>query len=83
YTPKNPDKEEIQKQELMVIPNLATGDQINSIIINKVVNNKDSLMQKNMLWQMDKSFQVVTILKKTGKPEIITTLKVSWNEGLD
>lgn len=83
YTPENPDKEEIQKQELLVTPNAATGDKVNDIIINRIISNRDSFMQKNMLWQMDKSFQVVTTLQKPGKPETITTMKVTWNEDAD
>ncbi len=83
YTPENPDKEEIQKQELLVTPNAATGDKVNNIIINRVISNRDSFMQKNMLWQMDKSFQVVTTLQKPGKPETTTTKKVTWNEDTD
>ena len=83
YTPEDPDKEEIQKQELLVTPNAATGDKVNNIIINRVISSRDSFMQKNMLWQMDKSFQVVTTLQKPGKQEETTTMKVTWNEGED
>jgi hypothetical protein len=83
YTPEDPDKEEIQKQELLVTPDIATGDKVNNIIVNRVISNRDSFMQKNMLWQMDKSFQVVTTLQKPGKPEKITTMKVTWNEDPD
>jgi hypothetical protein len=83
YTPQNPDKEEIQKQELLVTPNVATGDKVNNIIITRVISNKDSFMKQNMLWLMDKSFQVATTLQKPGKPEKTTTVKVAWNEGYD
>lgn len=80
YTPLDPSKEEIQKQELLVTPDIARGDKVNNIIITRIINNRDSLMQKNMLWQVDKSFQVVTTLQKPGKPESITVVKVTWNE---
>jgi hypothetical protein len=83
YTPEDPAKEEIQKQELLVTPNTATGDKVNNIIINRVISNRDSFMQQNMLWQMDRSFQVATTLQKPGKPEKTTTVKVVWNEGYD
>lgn len=82
YTPLDPANEEIQKQEFLVTPDIVTGDKINNIIINRIINNRDSLMQKNMLWQMDKSFQVVTTLQKPGKPETISIVKVTWNEDL-
>ena len=83
YTPEDPVKEEIQKQELLVTPNTSDGDKVNNIIIIRVINNRDSFMKKNMLWLMDKSFQVVTTVQKPGKPEKTTTVKVAWNEGYD
>ena len=83
YTPEDPAKEEIQKQELLVTPNSGTGDNVNNIIIDRVISNRDSFMKQNMLWQMDRSFQVATTLQKPGKPEKTTTVKVIWNEGYD
>jgi len=83
YTPEDPAKEEIQKQELLVTPNTATGDKVNNIIIDRVISNRDSFMKQNLLWQMDRSFQVATTLQKPGKPEKTTTVKVVWNEGYD
>ena len=80
YTPLNPEKEEIKSQEILVTPNQAAGDKVNNIIIIREISNKDSFLQKRMLWQMDKSFQIVTTSQKPGKPEITTTTKVTWNE---
>lgn len=80
YIPLNPEKEEIQKQEILVTPNIATGDKVNTILISRVINNRDGFLQKEMLWQMDKSFQVVTSTQKPGQAEVITTTKVTWNE---
>ncbi len=80
YTPLNAAKEEIQKQEITVTPNMATGDKVNTILISRVINNRDGFLQKEMLWQMDKSFQIITTTQKPGEPEIITTTKVTWNE---
>jgi hypothetical protein len=80
YTPLNPDKEEIKKQELLVTPSEAAGDKVSNIIVLKETNNRDSFLQKKMLWQLDKSFQVVTTTQKPGEPEKVTILKVSWNE---
>jgi hypothetical protein len=80
YTPENPEEAEIKKQELQVTPNIATGDKVNVILINRVINNRDGFLKKDMLWQMDKSFQIVTTTQQPGKSEIITTTKVTWNE---
>jgi hypothetical protein len=79
YKPKNPDKEELQKQEILIAPG-TTGDKVNSFIIDRVISNKDSFFQKTMLWQVDKSFQVTTTAQKPGQPETTTIMKVTWNE---
>jgi hypothetical protein len=77
--PVNPEKEEIQKQELLIRPN-PSGDKITSIIIDYFINNKDSSVQKKMLWQVDKSFQVTTTRQLPGQQETNSTYKVIWNE---
>ncbi len=81
YLPVNPEKEEVKRQELLATPRLGEEAKINNIIILREINNRDSFLQKKMLWQVGKSFQVVTTSQKPGKPEITTTIKVTWNEG--
>ena len=79
--PVNPDKEIIQRQELIVTPDLSGGEsKINNIIIDYLLNSKDSSVEKKMLWQADKSFQVTTIKQLPGKPETTNTTKIIWNE---
>lgn len=80
YTPVKPEKELIQRQEVLIQPDPAAGDKIKTIIINTSINTKDSAVQKRMLWQVDKSFQVVTMRQLPGQPETTTTTKVVWNE---
>jgi hypothetical protein len=80
YSPVNADEVEIKKQELQVTPNVATGDKVNNVLINRVINNRKGFLKKDMLWQMDKSFQIVTTTQQPGQPEKITTTKVTWNE---
>ncbi len=80
YTPINPEKEEVKRQEILATPIPGEEAKINNIIIIREISNRDSFLQKKMLWQMNKSFQVVTTSQKPGKAEINTTTKVSWNE---
>jgi hypothetical protein len=80
YTPINPDEVEIKKQEVQVTPNIATGDKVNNVLITRIISNRDGFLKKDMLWQMDKSFQIITTTQQPGQPEIITTTKVTWNE---
>jgi hypothetical protein len=79
YTPVDPEKEQIQRQEILIHPDPA-GDRITSIIIDYHLNTKDSSVQKRMLWQADRSFQVVSTKQLPGKPETTSVYKVIWNE---
>lgn len=83
YLPIDPDKEEVKRQEILATPVLGDDAKVNNIIIIREINNRDSFLQKKMLWQLDKSFQIVTTSQKPGKPELITTTKVSWNADPD
>ena len=78
--PVDASREEIQKQEVLITPNSALGDKINSIIIEKVVSDRNGYLQQNLLWRTDKSFQVITIQQKPGEAESTSNVKVTWNE---
>lgn len=79
YTAKNPDNEEVQKEELLVKPD-PPNDKVTSLIITTVRITKDSLIEKKLLWSMDQSFQVTTTKQYPSKPETISTFNVVWNE---
>lgn len=80
YTPVNPEKEEVKSQELLATPVPGADARINNVIILREINNRDSFLQKKLLWRMNKSFQIITTSQKPGKPEVTTVTKVSWNE---
>jgi hypothetical protein len=80
YTPVAPEKEKIQRQEILVKAGGGSEDKVTNIIVNTLISTKDSLVEKKMLWRMDESFQVTTIRQLLGKPETVSTYKVVWNE---
>lgn len=80
--PVDKEKEVLQRQEVLITPSPA-GDKVNSIFIDLLFQNRDSAVQKRLLWRVDQSFQVTAIRQKPGQPEIITTTKVIWNEPAD
>lgn len=80
YLPVNDNTEEYKKQEIWVKPDLANGDNVQTIIINRIVSNRDGYLEKKLLWMMDRSFQIVTLSQEPGKPEKVTTTKVTWND---
>src|SRR5688500_18346072 len=54
YTPVKPEDEQIQRQEVL-IQQRPEGDKVTSFIIDYSIQNRDSSVQKRMLWQADKS----------------------------
>ena len=79
YRPKYPEKEEIQRQEILIDPDYE-ANKVKSLIIDKTIVSGDSSIQKRMLWQIGKSFQITTIIQKSNDEERSNTIKVVWNE---
>jgi len=79
YVPADPEKAELQKQEVLIAPD-PSGDKVTSIFIEQVRTSRDSSVHKKLLWQVDRSFTVTTILQRRAQPETTTIVKVIWNE---
>ncbi|NDB53803.1 MAG: hypothetical protein EB025_06965 [Chitinophagaceae bacterium] len=80
YLPLDANNEEWQKEEIMVKPDPATGDKVTTIIASKVRNNRNGLLQLEMLWLLDRSFQITRTSQLPGEQSVITTAKVIWND---
>ncbi len=76
--PVNAEKEFIQRQELLVEPNVS-NNQIKTVIVNTAAISKDSAIEKRMIWNVNESFQVTKIKQVAGEEEEITTYRVEWN----
>lgn len=76
-TPYKPEEQMVQSQEVLIKPALE-GDKVTTIMINTLQNSKDSSVQKRLIWQIDKSFQVTTIVNKGKGNETVQTYKVVW-----
>ncbi len=78
YSPKKGEGE-IRRQEVLITPNELTGDEVKSIFIDRLLDSKDSTVQKRMTWNVNKDFQIITIISKPDGSERVETLKVIWN----
>ena len=78
YMPKEPNKE-ITRQEVMIKAG-PDGDKVQSIFINRVINNKSGLIQKILFWEVDKQFRVITLTQLPDSPETKETIEVKWND---
>lgn len=67
----------IKKQDVIVEPG-ENENNIQAINIDKWEKKDDSLIHKNMLWESNKRFLIVTKVQKGSQPEVIKTLEVKW-----
>lgn len=79
YTPKDKEDVEIQRQEVIIKPGQQSDDEVQTIYIDRVQNNGDSTVQKRMVWDVDKRFQIISIIQKKQAPERVQTVDVNWN----
>ena len=82
YRPKDPGNAIIQRQEVL-IDHDPQGDKVNNFIIDLTIATKDSSVEKKLLWQVDKNFNVYSSVQKPGQTETIRRFKVIWNENDD
>lgn len=82
YRPKSADKEEVQRIDVVLDPKLSETGQsvIKSIFIDRGISGRDSVIQKKLLWQVDRSFQVTTIRQLAGQKETVNSFRVIWNQ---
>ena len=78
YMPTEDDAE-IRRQEVIIEPQQAETDQVKSIFIDRVMEQGKATVRKNMLWQVDNRFQVITRTKSGKEPEQIEKIQVIWN----
>ena len=79
YTPLK-DNLELVKEDVVIAKDNKGNDQMHSIIIEKIKDQKDSTIHQRLLWQTDEKFQVVTIIEKKGQTVSARTMEVTWNQ---
>lgn len=68
----------IERQELLIAPGGGAEGSVESIIINTREESGDSVIARNMLWKINKFFQVVKIVEKEDLPVRTTRTEVIW-----
>jgi len=77
YTPKDKNQE-IQREEVTIAPGSDGDDKVKNIIVNTLTVSGDSSVAKKLLWTVDESFQVTTIIQKAGHEDSAYTMKITW-----
>lgn len=76
YTPK--EDADILRQDVTIEPGAAGNDAVKTIFINYLKNEEDSTVQKRLLWEVGKRFQVVITVSRKGQPEATRIQEVWW-----
>lgn len=80
YTANKPG-EEIRREDVTLTPGPSGGtSEVRTIFINRIQNNGGNTVEKNMLWQVDKKFQIVTKTQPSAGPGKVKKLEVIWND---
>lgn len=77
YKPKDEDGPVLQ-QDVTIEPNATEGDAVRTIFINQIIDQGDSSVQKKMLWEVGRRFQVVTTVSRPGAADDVQTAEVWW-----
>jgi hypothetical protein len=78
YTAKEEDLE-TRKQELLTEPTPNGDLKVRTIIAETLKEKNGAVIRKNMIWHLDKRFQVITTTEKNNEPEKVEKLQVVWN----
>lgn len=78
YTALEPE-DEIRRETVMLEFTESGDTQPSTILINRLQSVKDSTIEKDMTWHVDRRFQIVTKIRKTGQEEKIKTLILKWD----
>jgi len=80
YTTTDEDNK-IRREDVMLEPNNAgTNSEVKNVIINTLQPGKDSTVEKNMVWYVNKRFTVITKVQWANQPEKIKKLEIIWND---
>lgn len=72
---------EVRREDVMLNPTNESGNsEVKNIIVNTLLSNSDSTVEKNMVWSVNKRFIVITKIQKPNQPEKIKKLEVIWND---
>jgi hypothetical protein len=78
YLPKDK-SQQIQREEITIEPGAGETDKVKNIIVDKLIPAKDSsIIIKRLLWTVNESFQVTTIIQQPGRQDSTLTTKISW-----
>jgi hypothetical protein len=77
YTPIDAD-EATRREEVVIQPDMQNGDKVYSIYATQSFVKKDSIIQKNLFWQVDNYCEMITIAQKKDGKEKVEHIRIIW-----
>lgn len=77
YTTTDPD-EEIRRETVVLEADENSNGEVKTIIVDWFKEYDDSTVIRNMVWQMDKEFKVITKTTPVNQEEKVRILHVKW-----
>lgn len=72
--------QEVTRQEVQIIPGFGGKDRVKTLYIEKEEEKGSDLIEKKMIWEVDKYFHIRTITHLKNGTENIHDLKVLWQD---
>jgi hypothetical protein len=79
YEPEDKD-EVIQGLRVLIAPSQGTEDKVSAFIFDSMDEEKGKRIRKNLIWHVDKKFEVIRFISQGNNKESVEKLEVIWNE---
>lgn len=73
---------EVTRQEVQIIPSFGGNDQVKTIYIDKTMEDDGTIIEKKMIWEVNRYFHIRTITQKKKAAEKIHDLRIFWEDYL-
>jgi hypothetical protein len=70
----------VKRMDVLLDPSPVADDKVKTIYIEKQEARNDTMINKRLYWKANKNFQIITSRQVTGKPEVISQVKVAWDD---
>jgi len=71
---------ELKRQDVTIMPTFGGNDEVKTIYVHLIKDEKDSTVEKKMYWEVGKYFSIVTIVQKEKEQEQVKKLQVNWQQ---
>jgi hypothetical protein len=69
----------VKRMDVLLDPSPVADDKVKTVYIEKQQVIKDTVIVKKLYWRSHKNFQIVTSKQVVGKPEVVSHVKVAWD----